>query len=315
MNIAAELADPPMLELLADAGFSLDERGHGGIGNFGTTPLMTAISRGRMENADWLIGHGADVSAVDRYGNSALVGAMVDCNDRVLVARLIDAGAVPNDKALRIARHLGVNLDAAPVRTAASEAPVVRGGIIERVEPGQRPVIPPANSTPPLIAPPSFGNLPPPLTDAELEQQWPRPDPQDLDAEPLRSASPTRYAEVTADFDGDGKPDRAVLRVGATGWKEGLFVRLSSVLPDKWQPLNSVVHDQQSRRLQMGVSLVPPGTYLTACGKGYGRCPADAPREVVLKHPGISYFQFESAASYVFWDEELRQLQRVWISD
>jgi hypothetical protein len=82
-----------------------------------------------------------------------------------------------------------------------------------------------------------------------------------------------------------------------------------------WQPLNSVIHDQQSSRLLMGVSLVPPGTYKTACGKGYGRCGPDEPREVVLKHPGIDYFRFESANSFIFWDEASRQLRRVWISD
>jgi beta-lactamase regulating signal transducer with metallopeptidase domain len=517
MNVAAEFADPPMLELLTGAGFSLDERGSGGIGNFGATPLMTAISRGRLDNADWFIRHGADVSAVDKYGNSALVNAMIACSDRSLVARLINAGAVPNGKARQIAEHLGVNFNAAPataasaqtaaavppastpgstpysltddemkesrvtpsqaeldaqawrldaqawrldsstryveargdfdgdgredrailavpssgwmedvlvklssrnpdkwqavsrfyhdepsstprsgIRTvepgtylticsndrlqcdeseqtrvklkhagidwflpgsagtvgywdeaagkflkgrisdkagrtamavgtnlAAAAAPIVPNGVpieqARRIAPLEEgnflQVIPLDSGGQPLWAPPSFGNMPPPLTDEELEQQWPRPDQKDLDAEPLRSRSPTRYTELTADFDGDGKPDRAVLRVEAAGWKEGLFVQLSSAQPGKWQPLNSVGHNQQSRQLLMGVSLVPPGTYVTACGKGYRRFCADEPREVVLKHPGIDYFQFESANSYVFWDEDRGQLRRVWISD
>jgi hypothetical protein len=65
----------------------------------------------------------------------------------------------------------------------------------------------------------------------------------------------------------------------------------------------------------MGVRLVNPGTYETACGKGYGTCTTDESRQVTLKYPGIEYFQYEGGSSYVFWDDTRRQLQRVWISD
>jgi hypothetical protein len=58
-----------------------------------------------------------------------------------------------------------------------------------------------------------------------------------------------------------------------------------------------------------------PGTYATACGKGYGKCAADAPREVILKWPGIEYFKSESASSVVYWDAAQRRFTQVWTSD
>ena len=207
------------------------------------------------------------------------------------------------------------SMDAAPAEPGVAAVPVAQVRRTNPLEPGERPTIPLVNETPPLLAPQSFGANPPPVTEEELQKHWLLPDPKDLDAQGWRASSPARFATLSADFDGDGKPDRAVLRVGTTGWKEGLFVQLSSVLPDMWQPVNSVVHDEQSPRLVMGISLAPPGTYATACGKGYGRCEPGEPREVVLKHPGISYFQYETSSSFVFWDGERRQLRRVWISD
>jgi hypothetical protein len=208
----------------------------------------------------------------------------------------------------------GFAADTGPAAIVPNGLPVLDARSVKLPEDGQIVVTQPASEQP-LWAPPSFGTLPPPLTAAELEQMWLRPTPADLGADAWRAASPTRFADLTADFDGDGTPDRAQLRVGPTGWKEGLFVQFSSHLPEMWQPLLSVVHDQQSPRLAMGIQLVNPGTYVTACGKGLGRCGPDEPREITLKYPGISYFQYEGSASYVFWDETRRQLRRVWISD
>ena len=54
---------------------------------------MAAISLGRLDNAEWLIRHGADVNAVDENGNSPLISAMIACSDQALVTRLIKAGA------------------------------------------------------------------------------------------------------------------------------------------------------------------------------------------------------------------------------
>ena len=142
----------------------------------------------------------------------------------------------------------------------------------------------------PLWAPPSFVNLPPPLTESGCSKSGCSPTRRIWMRNPCAS-SPTRYTEMTADFDGDGKPDRAVLRVGATGWKEGLFVQLS-VLPGMWQPL-TVLHDQQSRAVHGREAGTPAPTRRPAARAMAGA--AGRPREVVLKYPGIDYFQFESA--------------------
>jgi hypothetical protein len=254
-------------------------------------------------------------SAVEKlsYGDVEKVLPIVAVGNN---ARFIKVAAALDDKGQRGSGRASSNANAEPVPIVPNGVPIDQARRITPKEEGDFfEAIPLASGDQPLWAPPSFGTLPPPLTQAELEHMWLRPDPADLQADAWRAASPTRFAELTADFDGDGKPDRAQLRVGPGGWKEGLFVQFSSHLPDMWQPLLSVVHDQQSPRLVMGIQLVSPGSYLTACGKGHGRCGVDEPREVTLQYPGIRYFQYETSASLVFWDEPRRQLRRVWTAD
>jgi hypothetical protein len=315
MNTAAQLADVPMLELLLKEGFSVDEWGaQGGIGASDGTPLMSAISMGRLDNADWLIRHGADVSAIGRNGNSALAKAMIDCSDQALVARLISAGAAPDDRARSIARSLHIKLDAAPALIVPNGLPILDARSVQPPEDGQV-MVTMLSSDQPLWAPPSFGRLPSPMAASQVQKQWPRPSQQDLDADAWRAASPSRFAEVTADLDGDGRADHVMLGVGRTGWNEAALIQLSSVLLDQWQPLTSMVHDQQSSRPVMGVRVASPGTYLTACGKDERKCTPGEPREVTLMYPGIEYFRYEGGSAYVFWDKWHHQLQRVWTRD
>jgi beta-lactamase regulating signal transducer with metallopeptidase domain len=109
MHIAAEFGDVEILELLANAGIPVDGFSVDGIGR-GNTPLMIAITSGRLENARWLIAHGVDVNLTSKGGQSALIRAMVSCRDENLVALLLQAGAKPDFKALRTADYLGFDL-------------------------------------------------------------------------------------------------------------------------------------------------------------------------------------------------------------
>lgn len=138
---------------------------------------------------------------------------------------------------------------------------------------------------------------------ASLPDGWRLPTQADL-AHEDRSRSPTRYARVDADFDGDGKKDVAVLAVSAHGHQEALLVHLSS--ESGWQLLDS--HDWGKAVpdgfLGMGIEVVAPGKHRTL---------EEGP--VVLRLPGIDYFRFESANSIFYWDTKKKSFVRIWQSD
>jgi beta-lactamase regulating signal transducer with metallopeptidase domain/ankyrin repeat protein len=147
---------------------------------------------------------------------------------------------------------------------------------------------------------------------------WKSVDPAILQAQRMRAESPSLFAEARADFDGDGMPDDARLLVATDGSREALFVRRSSraVHEQEWQVAATISHTRPADDLLMGISVQAPGSYVPACAKGFGRaCQPGEPAEVVLEQPGISLFQFEGAASLVYWDRQSRRFNRVWISD
>jgi beta-lactamase regulating signal transducer with metallopeptidase domain len=253
MHIAAQLGDVQMLDLLANAGFDIDERTRQGISMEGSTPLMTAISSGRMRNARWLIERGADVNAIDQFDNSALVLSMAGCRDKSLVSLLLQGGAIPNRKALRMADHVGFEL-----RTDA----IMQG---------------------------------PPL------QRW---------------RAPSKNAEAKADYDGDGKLDHAALFVSVDGNSEAMFVRLSSRNPNEWIKAAEANATQSPVVPAMLIAVAKPGTYPTACAKGFGKPCAEGEGAVLtLENSGIEFAMPESASSIVYWNDTAQKFDRVWISD
>lgn len=102
LHVAARLADPPMLEYLTSIGFGIEE-----LGGAGGPALIAAVTSARMDNARWLIEHGANVNAADTAGGQVLRHALA-CKDQRLIDVLIDAGAVPDAKTEEVARKLGL---------------------------------------------------------------------------------------------------------------------------------------------------------------------------------------------------------------
>lgn len=119
---------------------------------------------------------------------------------------------------------------------------------------------------------------------------------------------------VRADFNSDGAPDEAWLLPASrsgTGW--GLFAALGSAKGPR-----RFVRLEQGDRTKVqgfGISLVKPGQYKTACGKGYWACERDEPAVLVLKSPAFEFFAFESASSIFWWDPRAGAFRRTWISD
>jgi hypothetical protein len=93
----------------------------------------------------------------------------------------------------------------------------------------------------------------------------------------------------------------------------GLFVTLSS--QKRVDPLLLEAIDGKQRIKLMGIDVAKPGTYKTACGKGYWACERGEPAVLKLKFPAINFFRFGSGNSYFVWDTKTKKFKRIWMSD
>ena len=65
----------------------------------------------------------------------------------------------------------------------------------------------------------------------------------------------------------------------------------------------------------LGIRQVPPGRYLTACGKGYFECgPGEGPH-LLLDQATIGLFKHESYESVLKWDATAKTFKQIWLSD
>jgi len=105
LHIAATYGSPAMLEYLVNEGFGLEDVGEGA-----TIPALgIAVTTGNIENTKWLIANGANVNATDTSGGLVIHHSMT-CKDQALVDLLLEAGAVPDDRAREVAQRLGISL-------------------------------------------------------------------------------------------------------------------------------------------------------------------------------------------------------------
>lgn len=146
-----------------------------------------------------------------------------------------------------------------------------------------------------------------------LVRGWRAPTATELNREPGRNSSPTKYARATADLDGDGRPDQAAILIAVDESMEGLFVKLSSHNPGDWTFAASK-YRRPGAGTNSGISVREPGRIPNMCEKGYRPCGPAEPR-LVLKHQGIDYFEFESAASVVYWDAANTKFRQAWYAD
>jgi hypothetical protein len=126
-----------------------------------------------------------------------------------------------------------------------------------------------------------------------------------------RDDDPSRYLTVKADFDGDGKADTARLLVHSKENKMGLFVTMSS---GKGAHTLEIIDDKTKIEL-LGISMVEPGIYETACGKGLWDCKKGEPEKLRLVRPGIDFFQTETKESCFWWNPKTKKFEKTWISD
>jgi len=116
------------------------------------------------------------------------------------------------------------------------------------------------------------------------------------------------------DFNGDGFNDTALLLINDTEKKYSLLVYLYQK-KGGYKKIKLEEGPKISEKLHNGISLMEPGNYKTACGKGYWDCEPGEPAVLTLKNPGIACFEFESSSSVFYWDTHKREFKQIWMSD
>jgi hypothetical protein len=114
-----------------------------------------------------------------------------------------------------------------------------------------------------------------------------------------------------ADFDGDGNMDEARLVVREDGSAVAVAVSLG-----KGSRVHILGEIRESGWLEtIGIALVKPGKYRTACGKGYYDCKPDEPKRLTLNRPGVNLFKDGGVNSFLYWDARSGQFKQTWMSD
>ena len=133
-----------------------------------------------------------------------------------------------------------------------------------------------------------------------LSQDWVRPNVEEFaGTEDMQFRTTRDYLSTTGDFNGDGQTDEAFMALNHDKDMYGIFVSLSG-LP---QPIQ-LVEAPLVQASKIGIASVEPGTYLTACGKGYDIGPEDCLLNLELKHDGISVAVFEVSERFFYWEGE-----------
>ena len=90
--------------------------------------------------------------------------------------------------------------------------------------------------------------------------------------------------KIEADFDRNEKVDTALLLIKRdnSGWSLFVFMRSENDQIDLLQLDNT---EHKVPYLYMGISVLEPGEYKTACGKGYWDCKPGEPGTLKLKAP------------------------------
>lgn len=139
-----------------------------------------------------------------------------------------------------------------------------------------------------------------PPTSAELSATW-------------RRASPSAFATVVADFDGDGADDVAAITIATDEARLAVWVFLRDPMGGRDQVflLEELAVSQIERE---GIRLAHAGRHVTACAKGYP-CKSREATEVTLVNPGITVFSHEGPERIYYYDAMRRRFSVFWTSD
>jgi len=131
----------------------------------------------------------------------------------------------------------------------------------------------------------------PALAQQDLPYGWHRPTKAELGKRGNKGLS------LRADFDGDGKPDTAMLLADDRGRAVGVFAFMTST--SRWAKLDSeAVAELQHWSIVLG----PPGTYETTCAPEDAAC---KPGTLKLERPAIQSL-LGGQATLFYWDGDAK---------
>ena len=133
-----------------------------------------------------------------------------------------------------------------------------------------------------------------------------------------------RAVQISADFNGDGVHDEAILLKSEESLEEGLWVWLSaSNRTRQWINLDKIRSRASHANvpLAMAIDGIPPGTYALGCFnfvEGFELVEGCNPRthrpKLTLDNLAIAYYGTGAASVYV-WSKRHKRFQRVWSRD
>jgi len=156
-----------------------------------------------------------------------------------------------------------------------------------------------------------------PVLAADFPEGWRLPTEKELIAEPPRTGSHSKYAQVDSDFNDDGKIDRAYLLKSINYPGEGLVVSISTSQGNQWLVLDRVEWGEEyaGAGLKMRIKLAQAGNYTTACALGYWQCEPGEPAVLELKRAAIYQDRFDGAVAIWFWHKETKQFKKIWLGN
>ncbi len=132
----------------------------------------------------------------------------------------------------------------------------------------------------------------------KLPEGWHLPDRQEAN-ETWRNHIPGRGLSLTADLDGNGKPDLAYILESEKDATLGVWVYMNG---DK-RSGSLIEHGTLAAAAKTtGIRGAKPGVYPTPCGKA-DNCAAGQPKETVLKTAGIELFVNGGERQLIYWDD------------
>lgn len=127
-----------------------------------------------------------------------------------------------------------------------------------------------------------------------------------------RRTSPTAFAQVRLDMNGDGLQDEATLVVDRARHRSGLRVCLAQKHPGTPADCHIVAEDDDETGYEiMGIEAREPGCHLY---NAMNDSP-DTDGEICTRTQALDYFRFASASSFFVYDSKTGRFNRYWDSD